>query len=977
MQRARNHSRKREAVALFGLFGLLVTTLLVAACTSADPSTQRVAVAREGVTGSTCSYAVSTNVHGVSKNGFNVQVTVTNVSGDTSTAFSVLVNAGAATLVDVAHGTFQPGEFGYLVSPLASLASSQLNQGQTYTFELKFSGAYTQLTANILSNDGTTCDQTAPTVSLSASSTFFTSDGSLTLNAQASDDVAVGKVVFAQDGAVIASVQTPPYTVSIPVTNALNGRHVYTATAYDLSYNQASQSQRVFVAIGNKFFGTAVTTAADYTNLLGYFDQITPGNAGKWGSVEAVQGQMNWTDLDTAYQFAKDNHIPFKFHNLIWGQQQPSWITSLSAADQLAAVDAWMSAVAARYPDLATIDVVNEPLHSPPPYAAALGGSGSTGWDWVITAFQMARQHFPNAQLLLNDYSVLALPSFTQNYLTIINLLNAQGLIDGIGEQGHFYERSPDLSVLQADLASLAATGLPIYISELDLNFANDAQQAIRMSQLFPIFWSNPSVVGVTHWGYLQGNMWQANAYLVRSDGSLRPALTWLQCYMAGGTNCPVPTYVPQPRTGDGSGITLQAPSYDAASGLLALGNVVAYANDGSWLSFDQVAFNGNWNKLNVTYALGSTSPISLTISLGSQTSAPVATVQLAPTGGWNTFQTVTIPWAPISTNQDVYVTFHGGGANLETFQFAGPVTQTNIVANGTFESGASGWSTWNSGSISASTARAHSGSQSLYVTNRGNNAPAATDITKVVTPGTSYPFTLWVSINSADGTSKAINVTQGASCKGASTAYSWAANPVTVPNGATWTQISGTLTVPNCTLTQFQFWVEGGAPADLYVDDVQVLATTGSANLVPDGAFESGPGSWFGWGDTLGVTSTAAHSGTYSLEGSGMSNGAIARDISGVVTPGKRYQATAWVSVSGLASGSGNVNWQNVERCNGATSDSYPWIAGATVTNGAWVQVTGVVDLTACTTISKLYLYAGAASGNLFIDDVTLTALP
>ena len=66
------------------------------------------------------------------------------------------------------------------------------------------------------------------------------------------------------------------------------------------------------------------------------------------------------------------------------------------------------------------------------------------------------------------------------------------------------------------------------------------------------------------------------------------------------------------------------------------------------------------------------------------------------------------------------------------------------------------------------------------------------------------------------------------------------------------------------------------------------------------------------------------------------------------------------------------------VERCNGATSDSYPWLNGATVSNGGgWVKVSGVVDLTSCTTVNKLLLFAGAASGNLFIDDVSLAPIP
>ena len=65
------------------------------------------------------------------------------------------------------------------------------------------------------------------------------------------------------------------------------------------------------------------------------------------------------------------------------------------------------------------------------------------------------------------------------------------------------------------------------------------------------------------------------------------------------------------------------------------------------------------------------------------------------------------------------------------------------------------------------------------------------------------------------------------------------------------------------------------------------------------------------------------------------------------------------------------------MQRCDGATSDSYPWLAGATVSNGAWAQVSGTVDLSACTSTEKLQLFVGADSGDLYVDDVTLTPLP
>lgn len=969
---------------------------------TSDAGSDAIGAGRQAVVGADCGYSVSATVTKQSKKGFRARIKITSTTGGalSSTGVTVLVNSGAAQLVHVGHGTFQQVESGYLLKTVSDSEAEEdlladgesandpdVLAGRAYRFHLRFDGPYTALAANIISSSGLNCDQSVPTLKLSASGDFFTANSTLTLNAQVGDNVGVSKVVFAQDGAELGSVRSAPFTLDVPVTSAINGRHRYSATVYDLTGNQASESKRVLVAIGNKFFGTATTTAADYPGLLAHFNQVTPANAGKWGSVEATRDQMTWAELDTAYEFAKSNHLPFKLHTLIWGQQQPSWLAALPPDQQLAEIEQWMAAIAARYPNIDLVDVVNEPLHAPPNYAAALGGAGTTGWDWVIKAFDMARAHFPNAELLLNDYSILSMSSATQDYLNIVKLLSDRGLIDGIGEQGHFYERAPESSVLAANLSALSATGLPLYVSELDLNLANDAQQANRMKELFTTFWSNSSVLGVTHWGYLQGNTWQPNAHLVRADGSLRPALGWIDCYRAGGTDCNVPPYVPEPRVGTANGITLEAEEYDAAHGLLPAGNVVAYANDGSWFGYEQVNFDSAWTTLSVSYAQGGASSVNLSVHFDSTDNAPIAIVALAPTGSWNTTSTVSVPWTPTSLPKKVFVKFNGGGANVDKLVFSAPTSSAkNLVTNGTFESGTSGWFTWNGGTLSAATDRTHGGGQSLRVANRSNNAPAATDLTSLVKPGTNYPFSLWASITNADGSGQAVNVTQATSCKAAdgtvSTSWTWIAGPTTLVGSATpaWVRLSGTVAVPNCTLTQLQIYVEGAAGADLYIDDVQVLDDSAtSSNLIPDGTFESGQGAWGGWGYTaLAVTSTAAHAGTRSLLGSGMqANGALARDISALVTAGKRYQASAWVSVANLAAGSGAVKFQTVQRCNEATSDSYPWLAGATVNNGAWAQITGTVDLTACTTLEKLQLFVGADAGDIYIDDVTLTPVP
>jgi endo-1,4-beta-xylanase len=271
-----------------------------------------------------------------------------------------------------------------------------------------------------------------------------------------------------------------------------------------------------------------------------YWNQVTPENGGKWGSVEATQNNMQWGGLDIAYNHAKNNNLPFKQHAFVWGQQQPGWLSALSLADQKSEVEEWIRLFSERYPDTEYVDVVNEPLHAPPAYAQALGGSGATGWDWVIWAFEKARQYCPNAKLILNDYNIINNDNATNDFLTIINLLKTRGLIDGIGEQGHFFETTP-IATISANLNKLHATKIPIYISEYDVNIINDADQKAKYEEQFPVLWTHPGVRGITLWGYRQGAIWRENAYLVKSNNSVRPAMTWLQSYVpgaSGGTFC-------------------------------------------------------------------------------------------------------------------------------------------------------------------------------------------------------------------------------------------------------------------------------------------------------------------------------------------------------------------------------------------------------------------------------------------------------
>ena len=291
-----------------------------------------------------------------------------------------------------------------------------------------------------------------------------------------------------------------------------------------------------------KFLGCVYSTA-QAENFESYWNKVTPENAGKWGSVEGTRDVMNWGALDAAYNLAKDNGFAFHFHVLIWGAQQPSWIDTLSDEDKLAEITEWFQAVADRYPDIEYLEVVNEPLpnHNPPDgqsgranYKSALGGNGSTGWDWVINAFSMARDIFPDStKLLINDFGIVNSISNVTEYLKIINLLKADTLIDGIGVQGHAFNTIFDASIMKANLDSLATAGLPIYVTELDIDGPSDNEQLNEYKRIFPTFWNHPAVEGITLWGWRSG-LWRNDqkAYIINSDNTERPALVWLREYV-------------------------------------------------------------------------------------------------------------------------------------------------------------------------------------------------------------------------------------------------------------------------------------------------------------------------------------------------------------------------------------------------------------------------------------------------------------
>ena len=289
---------------------------------------------------------------------------------------------------------------------------------------------------------------------------------------------------------------------------------------------------------------------SDYST---YWNGVTAENGCKWESVEATRDVMNWTQADIAYNHAKNNHLMFRYHVFSWGSQYPKWLEPLATdtAAFRAEMLEYMNAVAARYPSIDQIDVLNEQIGTHATgtqfFRDGLGGAGATGYDWMIWLYTQARKRFPNAKLVMNDYGLENDANAINTMLTTIKILRDRGLIDGFGTQAHCFNvdqlaATPALLTTRLDL--MATSGLPIYITELDLNggtILSEATQLTSYQNLFPKFWEHPAVAGITLWGYVEGSTWKTGTGLLNSNGTERSCMTWLKSYLSGRTDVGYP----------------------------------------------------------------------------------------------------------------------------------------------------------------------------------------------------------------------------------------------------------------------------------------------------------------------------------------------------------------------------------------------------------------------------------------------------
>jgi Carbohydrate binding domain len=168
-----------------------------------------------------------------------------------------------------------------------------------------------------------------------------------------------------------------------------------------------------------------------------------------------------------------------------------------------------------------------------------------------------------------------------------------------------------------------------------------------------------------------------------------------------------------------------------------------------------------------------------------------------------------------------------------------GDVAPTDLIENPGFENGISPWTTYSDGSLmpslATSTAHAHTGSYSGYVTDRTQTFEGTVqNIGSLVTQGHTYTASAWALVayptdggsDAGVGGNQPVYMTAAVKCLvdgSIAVNYPQIASATATTTG--WTRLAGTFVVPTCALEALEVYVAGpAAGVDLYVDDVSVL---------------------------------------------------------------------------------------------------------------------------------------------------------
>jgi endo-1,4-beta-xylanase len=285
-------------------------------------------------------------------------------------------------------------------------------------------------------------------------------------------------------------------------------------------------------------FGTAVVpkrfvaddadSAAYRAKFLALFNGAVPENQLKWAALAGDFGPEN-ADFETTaagLRWARAQGAEVRGHVLVWPswQNSPKSLRALEPAPPALreAIRAHIASTGARSAELTDEwDVVNEP-YTNHDFMDIFGNEVMVEW------FKAAATALPGQRLYLNDYGILSgggLNRAKQDayFNTAKYLLDRGAPLSGLGLQGHFGSALTPPERLLEILDRMATLGLPLRVTEFDVDMADEQVQADYTRDFYLTLFSHPAVDGIYTWGFWASHHWLPRAAYFTADWTERP----------------------------------------------------------------------------------------------------------------------------------------------------------------------------------------------------------------------------------------------------------------------------------------------------------------------------------------------------------------------------------------------------------------------------------------------------------------------
>jgi endo-1,4-beta-xylanase len=271
--------------------------------------------------------------------------------------------------------------------------------------------------------------------------------------------------------------------IRTPLTLALVMVAVIGGSAQSLRH----QADKSGLLIGTAVNPSRFSETSYAATLAREFNMIEPENAMKWTALRPDKETFNFKAGDEVTDFAKAHSMKVRGHCLLWYNHNPGWLANgkFSASELSQMLRVHISTVMKHYSgQVFAWDVVNEA------FTATGGMEGSIWYDspgiglagkgtaYIEQAFRWAHAADPKALLFYNDYDTEGLNSKSDAVYAMVKDFKKRGVpIDGVGIQAHVFKlRSDEISSLAANMSRLAALGLQIHITEMDVALPIDAK---------------------------------------------------------------------------------------------------------------------------------------------------------------------------------------------------------------------------------------------------------------------------------------------------------------------------------------------------------------------------------------------------------------------------------------------------------------------------------------------------------------------